>query len=149
MTLIDTQDSITAQARSIAPLFGGVAISVIEGSVPSAALVLRTDGMLTPYVIARYGNLGAVVSDRSFGGARYDGYQSIVDFYVVANDEKLARQMGVKMFSGMLGFVPAGAGELSIAPGGGSYTLIDAQEKPVAYVYQVSFRFLAYTTTPV
>lgn len=118
-----------------------LAQEVISGGVPDSDSLLRTNGLLVPYVVIRFSTPRPVAADRSFGGARRDGTTSFLDALCIGPTDDVSRQVAGNLIDKTLGYKSADMGELISAPGAGTFVVLDAASKPQAYITTVPFSY--------
>lgn len=120
---------------------------VYSGGVPTFADLKYENNVLKPYVVLVNSTLRRWPTGGSYAGARHDPFYVTVDLLSVAgagggNDPaQAAEAQQSKIIDEMLGYRPPHAGELNLAPGvGGTYTVMNEQMKPAAFISPVGFR---------
>lgn len=127
------RDDIEARVNS------QIAQDVYRGGVPSAEELIYTNGVLTPYVVVNFSDMAPSAS-RSFIGARGDGYYLMVNFMCIGPTSTIAEAIQSNLIDKMLGYKPVHSGQMNKTPGGGTFTILDANDTAVAYVAVASFR---------
>jgi len=112
---------------------------VQRGYVPQPEDIPLVNGSFLPYVVVRFGDM-AQGGGRSMIGARGDQYYMMCDFMCIGPTPTIAEQVQSKVIDVMLGYKPANAGQLNKMPGGSSFTLLDSDSKPLAFLAVASFR---------
>lgn len=105
--------------------------------------ITYTNGVLDEYLSVDFGSPVATIAERSIAAEDKQPYVSRVIVAYVAGT-KLAARTGASAVAGKLtGFTPnSNSGPLKLV-GGGSYTLADSAAKPIQYVSETFFTFMA------
>lgn len=111
---------------------------VYDTGVPTSANLVRVNGMLDPYLVRTFSDIGQG-STTSFAGARGDDYVQPVNFMAVAPTSAIAEQLRIKLVDRFLGYSPQYAGEMNKRRGGGTFTVQSEAGAVEAYVAVVSF----------
>lgn len=114
---------------------------VYDGGVPTLTTLKRENNVIKPYVINLNSTLRKSFGGGSYAGARHDDFYINYDLLSVAAFPGDAEAQQSRIIDQMLGYKPEHAGELNITTGvGGTFTVMDDQQKPVAFVAPISFR---------
>ena len=118
-----------------------VLAQTVYEDVPDATLMTYTaEGVLIPYVTVDFSMSTALGFGRSIAAEEKQPTEQSVVVSVVANSNRLARQICGKAVEDMTGFVPSvNCGPLRLF-GGGNFTFA-IENKPTAYVAECYFRY--------
>lgn len=105
-----------------------------EDEVLDDEYLLKIDGNVKPFIVLRWHGLNRSLTGASFGGARWDQYNSAVDIVVVAPTPKQGR-IGLNMImDDLIGWVVPGGGELLPTGGAAVFPVVDYEGKPHIYL---------------
>lgn len=116
------------------------AYELYEGGVPSGTNI-RVDesGAIKNYITYQFSDV-IQLREGSFAGVRYAEYFFVLDTQSVSGDPAVSRKIRNHINDVMLGYKVTYGGELGKERGVRAYMILDAQQKPQAYVSPSSFR---------
>jgi hypothetical protein len=129
------QDEILAKMESDLPY------EVMEGDVTDGLTLVQINGVTQTFIVVQFGDLLHASGSDSFGGVTLDGYYSLVRTLAIGSSPKRARQAASITGQVLLGWAPDNATPLAKEWGGGSYTIGEANSRPLAYSALSSFRY--------
>ncbi len=135
LQLIPVQDQITAKLRELAQ-------TVYDNGVPEdSSLAYSPEGLLMPFIIAKYAGFVQSAVERGITGPRQDLARSYVEVTCVGPNERSVRQVLDLVTEKLTGFQPTGAGYLQPEGVGKPYVIYDPNSRPVKYAVDMGFTF--------
>lgn len=132
-----TQESVLDYLQNQAP----AGYDVIEGDIMDAYTLPEVNGVRQTTLIVQFGDLLASSNDYSFGGPTLDGYYFLMRVYCVASTAAKARKARSVVNQILLGAKPdPNISTIHKDYGGGSYSLGEANSRPIAYVAITAYR---------
>lgn len=129
LDLVAVQDAILSHIETTFPAY-----EIKEDEVLDDEALLRIDGNVKPFIVLRWYGLNRSAVNASFGGVRWDEYNSAVDVVVVAPSPRIARRALNAVMDDLIGWVVPGGGQL-IPEGGASVAAsLDSDGKPHLYL---------------
>lgn len=117
--------------------------TVVAGEVPDSENVRMVNGVIEPYVVVRFSDILRVGGQGSFGGARLDGYYSLIQTVCIANSMFDSLELASLVNDKMLGYTAdENSGMLTKDFGGGSFSIKGDNSRPTFFVSIAAFRFL-------
>lgn len=115
MSVLDQQDEIVAQLRTIA--FGPTLIDVVEGATSDEEMKVVIAGMgMKPFIVVNFAGFSQTARRmKHMTGAKYNSREGIFSVTCVANTDRVTRQVWEKVLEKMEGFEPTNAGEIEPA----------------------------------
>lgn len=115
-------------------------LTVYRGGVPTTETIKYENGNLIPYAVC---NFSEVIpgNDRSFLGARGDGYVFVFRIYVIAKDVAIAENWQSRFDDLLIGFTPEYSGEINKRFGGGVYTMYNERGGIEAFATAGTYNF--------
>lgn len=139
LQLLPIQDQITTKLRELAQ-------DVYDNGVPEdASLRYSPDGLLLPFIVAKYASFVQVASERGITGPKQDLGRSYVEIMCVGPNERSVRQVLDLVNEKLTGFQPTGAGYLQPEGVGKPYVVYDPNSRPVKYAVDMGFTFAVNT----
>lgn len=130
------------QEDIIALLDAAFAQPLVEQAVPDSKTVLRNGaGDVDPYIAYSFGDLQQGRA-HSMAGPRGDDYEMPIYTQVVAPDPGIARRLGNKLRSVLLGEDVPWSGSIRKRAGGGMFPLVASNGATEAYIVPASFGVL-------
>lgn len=138
LDVTSAQQSILDYAAAEMPAW-----TITEGEWSDGATVPMQNGVMQGYVIVRFSDgLLPTTSDTNFGGPKFDGYYTLVQFQSVATSAVNARTIMNKVNQAFIGFKPDdSSGPMTKSYGGGAFTIPGTNSSPQYFVAICSFRF--------
>jgi hypothetical protein len=145
LNLVAVQDAILAHVETSFPNY-----EVKEDEVLDDEYLLKIDSKVKPFIVLRWHGLNRSTTGNSFGGARWDEYNSAVDVVVVAPAPKIARRALNMIMDDLIGWVVPGGGQLIPEGGAAVFPVVDNDAKPHIYlaVNTLSFQVDSNGITP-
>jgi len=132
LDLLAIQDEITDKVKELAQ-------DVYETEAPDdTKLKFDSNGMILPYIVLQHSEVYDSTEASGILSTKYDTKLAYIDVSCIAPTERAARQVAQLVRDKLLGFIPQGAGELSL-DGNTRYTLKDV--KPNRFVTEISFAY--------
>lgn len=129
LDLVAVQDEILSHITTTFPNY-----DIKEDEVLDDESLLKIDGNVKPFIVLRWHGLNRSVTGASFGGARWDQYNSAVDVVVVAPSPKIARRALNMIMDDLIGWTVPGGGELIPVGGEAVAPVVNYEGKPHIYL---------------
>lgn len=129
LNLVAVQDEILSHITATFPNY-----DIKEDEVLDDESLLKIDGNVKPFIVLRWHGLNRSVTGASFGGARWDQYNSAVDIVVVAPSPKIARRALNMVMDDLIGWTVPGGGELIPVGGEAVAPVVNYEGKPHIYL---------------
>ena len=129
LNLVAVQDEILSHITTTFPNY-----DIKEDEVLDDESLLKIDGNVKPFIVLRWHGLNRSVTGASFGGARWDQYNSAVDIVIVAPSPKIARRALNMVMDDLIGWVVPGGGELIPVGGEAVAPVVDYEGRPHIYL---------------
>ena len=137
LDIAGTQQQILDYIEANAP----TGYQVVEGDVADALTITEVDGVRQPTWVVQFGDTLSEGGSGSFYGPTHDGYYSIFRVYSIGYSAAQSRKGNSVANQLVLGARFDNVGAIGKVFGGGSFTIGEANSRPVAYVSIASFRF--------
>jgi hypothetical protein len=135
LSLLPIQDQITTKLKELPQ-------DVYDNGVPEdSSLKFSPDGMMLPFIVAKYAGFVQVTSERGITGPKQDLARSYVEVMCVGPNERSVRQVLDLVTEKLTGFQPTGAGFLQPEGVGKPYVVYDPNSRPVKYAVDMGFTF--------
>lgn len=129
LDLVSVQNTILAHVVSSFPNW-----TIKEDEVLDDEYLLKIDGNVKPFIVLRWHGLNRSLTGNSFGGVRWDEYNSAVDIVVVAPTPKQGR-VGLNMvMDELIGWQVPGGSQLTPSGGAAVFPVVDYNGKPHLYL---------------
>lgn len=115
---------------------------VVEGDIDDAFKIQQEDGVRQTTWVVQFSDMLPKSGDTSFCGPTNDGYYSIFRIYSLGSTARAARTAGSMANQLILGKTLPNVSSISKEFGGGSFTISEANSRPIVYVSIASFRFM-------
>lgn len=129
LDLVAVQEEILAQVETAFPNY-----EIKEDEVLDDEYLLKIDGNVKPFIVLRWHGLNRSVTGASFGGVRWDEYNSAVDVVLVAPSPKIARRALNAVMDGLIGWNVPGGGQLTPVGGASVFPVVDNDARPHIYL---------------
>lgn len=129
LNLVAVQEEILSHIETTFPNY-----EIKEDEVLDDEYLLKIDGNVKPFIVLRWHGLNRSATGASFGGTRWDQYNSAVDIVVIGPSPKIARRALNLVMDGLIGWNVPGGGELTPIGGSAVAPVVDYEGKPHIYL---------------
>ena len=134
MSLLDVQDTIVAELRTLAQ-------TVYDDGVPEdTRLVFDPSGLLLPYIVVEHSGSTLATDGQPITGVKDGSAEASISVMCVGPTQRSSRQVAELVRQKLTGFNGSEFGELK--PVSAPYTYIDGRTQPVRYVSEIVFGFV-------